>query len=195
MTTTSIPLRHLKLRIFTVQYSSRHFLWYGTANILSDPAHPLYIATLRRSKTADRSGLWWTAAGTFALGKKRVVRSWAARRLRNAFVEALASRGFDRDGKRIVESVKEDRKRDGKANRTAQGSVMQDIKRVDGRGNLTGTLRIQANPVILTVKFDAVKQEAGRLVDELVKIARKQGRKGISEERGPLHNGNGSGNW
>ena len=173
MTTTSIPLRHLKLRIFTVQYFSRHFLWYGTANILSDPAHPLYIATLRRSKTADRSGLWWTAAGTFAVGKKRVVRSWAARRLRNAFVEALANRGFDRDGKWIVESAKEDGKRDGKANRTAQGSVMQDIKLVDKRRNLTGTLRIQANPVILTVKFDAVKQEAGRLVDELAKIARK----------------------
>ncbi|OCK88374.1 uncharacterized protein K441DRAFT_485391, partial [Cenococcum geophilum 1.58] len=126
-------------------------------NILSDPAHPLYISTLRRSKTADRSGLWWTAAGTFAVGKKRVVRSWAARRLRNAFVEALASRGFDRDGKRIVESAKED------------GKPMQAIKRVDERRNLTGTLRIQANPVILTVKFDAVKQEAGRLVDELVK--------------------------
>jgi hypothetical protein len=194
MTTASIPLRHLKLRIFTVQYSSWHFLWYGTANILSDPAHPLYIATLRRSKTADRSGLWWTAAGTFAIGKKRVVRSWAARRLRNAFVEALASRGFDRDGKRVVESAKEDGKRDGKENRGTQGSVMQAIKRVDERRNLTGTLRIQANPVILTVKFDAVKQEAGLLVDELVKIARKQDRKGISKERGPPHNGNGSGN-
>jgi len=63
----------------------------------------------------------------------------------------------------------------------AQGSAMQAIKRVDERRNLTGTLRIQANPVILTVKFDAVKQEAGRLVDELVKIARKQDRKGISK--------------
>ena len=75
----------------------------------------------------------------------------------------------------------------------AQGSVMQAFKRVDEK-SLTGTLRIQANPVILTARFDAVKQEAGLLVDELVKIARKQDRKGISKERGSPHNGNGNGN-
>ncbi|OCL02636.1 hypothetical protein AOQ84DRAFT_254763, partial [Glonium stellatum] len=149
---------------FTAQYSSQHFLWYASNSILSDPKHPLYIATLRRFKTADRSGLWWTAAGTLAVSKKKVVRSWVARRLRNAFVEALESRGFDRDGKRMVNSVKEDGKRGGEAH----NPVMQAVRRVDEPKNLTGTLRIQSNPIILTAKFDAVKQEAGQLVDELV---------------------------
>lgn len=105
-------------------------------------------------------------------------------------MEALESRGFDRDGKRMVNSVKEDGKRGGEAH----NPVMQAVRRVDEPKNLTGTLRIQSNPIILTAKFDAVKQEAGQLVDELVRIIRKRDKQRTSEKWGSLHNGHCSSN-
>ncbi|RKF64382.1 hypothetical protein OnM2_019081 [Erysiphe neolycopersici] len=45
--------------------------------------------------------LWWSAIGTLKLAPKRVLRSWAARRLRVAFVESLRKCGYSQDGVRI----------------------------------------------------------------------------------------------
>lgn len=42
--------------------------------------------------------LWWSAIATTKLAPKRVVRSWAARRLRVAFVESLKKYGYFSDG-------------------------------------------------------------------------------------------------
>lgn len=75
-------------------------------------------------------------------GKKAVVRRWSARRLRNAIVEALKERGFDVDGRRLV------------------------------GGNLTGTMQVQALQGIVQAKFEAVKKEAGDLVEHVVEVCR-----------------------
>lgn len=49
--------------------------------------------------TRDKNTLWWYASVKPLLQYKRVVRSWSARRVRIAFVQALKARGFDREGR------------------------------------------------------------------------------------------------
>lgn len=50
--------------------------------------------------------LWWSAIGTIKLAPKRVLRSWAARRLRVAFVESLRKCGYSENGVFLSESKK-----------------------------------------------------------------------------------------
>lgn len=89
-------------------------------------------------------------------GKKAVVRRWSARRLRNAIVVALEERGFDGEGKRLM------------------------------GGNLTGTLQVRALQGIVQAKFEAVKKEAGCLVEHVMEVCREEARPKASHrgERG-----------
>ncbi len=72
------------------------------------------------------------------------MRRWSARRLRNAILEALKDRGFDEEGKRLI------------------------------GGNLTGTLEVLALQGIVEAKFEAVKKEAGSVVDHVVELCRRK---------------------
>jgi hypothetical protein len=62
------------------------------------PLHNLY--TRKWQERTDP--LWWSVIAKWNLEtNKRVIRSWACRKLRIAFVESLKKRGFASDGSRI----------------------------------------------------------------------------------------------
>ncbi|PVH98376.1 hypothetical protein DM02DRAFT_484075, partial [Periconia macrospinosa] len=74
---------------------------FVTNFILTDRQHPLYPIMVRRNEERKKEGIWWHVTTTNDLSKSSVVRSWCRRRLRNAFTDALKTRGFDRFGRLV----------------------------------------------------------------------------------------------
>lgn len=73
-----------------------------TKEFALDSTHPLHISTTRRLAAFDPSALHWTVRTPLDLSKKATVRSWALRRVRVAFREALKEGGWQIDGSRIA---------------------------------------------------------------------------------------------
>jgi hypothetical protein len=94
--------------------------------------------------------------------KKSVVRNWLKRRLRQAFVEELKSRGYDRDGNAITKGKHA-------AEEIGQEMIIAQRPRV-----LTGSLRLSVQPSLLTTKFVDVKREAGSVVDSLIQTENRR---------------------
>jgi hypothetical protein len=81
---------------------------------------------------------------------KRVVRSWAARRVRQAFVESLRKEGYAQDGSRI-----------------------------EGRGlPLVGTVQFFPESTITKTKFKALVPQMDLVVREIIKRQSNQNRRG-----------------
>jgi hypothetical protein len=100
-------------------------------------------------RNRDKNTLWWRVAYQ-SLPLKRVVRSYCARRTRKAFREALLSRGFDEQGRRIVERT--------------DGLLATEI-------GLTGSADIVVKEISYKEPYSAVREEIESLVDKLVKLA------------------------
>lgn len=71
-----------------------------TTTMINDSAHPLHIPVVRRLKTHNPAKLHWAIRCPSALSRKRTVRTWAMKRIREAFLAQLKSNGFDRHGAR-----------------------------------------------------------------------------------------------
>lgn len=166
---------------FALNYSYNYqtFLRYG---ILDNVFHPLYPLRKRIEDARPRKGLWWHATAGPATSSTRIVRNWAMRRLRLAFLETLRERGVDEDGKinpRLHKHVDE----------SIRASHKKGIREALARGEeveITGSLKLHAMPAIVTAKFVDVKRETGVLVDgllnHLANSLRTRHTQGISKE-------------
>ncbi|KAF2135845.1 glycoside hydrolase family 3 protein [Aplosporella prunicola CBS 121167] len=140
------PIRG-KTTNFTVMYSPGHKTSRFYDEILNDETHPRYPRVVCEFAARARDGLWLTVISTMAFAEKRTVRSWGTRRVRAAFTEELAARGLNAMGQRVGE----------------------DGKRVDGAlPRLRGTLNVVVARSALTERYEAVRREAGMVVDSLL---------------------------
>lgn len=81
---------------FMVRYSPRHTIPMVANRYLTVPLHPLRPKIAHMWDNRSKNELWWRVNINVELGSyKRVVRSWAARRARSAFRQALEHHGLD----------------------------------------------------------------------------------------------------
>lgn len=76
----------------------------ATELIAQNTHHPLHIPIMRRLETWNPNRLHWAVRVPVAASKKRTMRSWAARRFRDAFIHELENNGFNRRGEPIAKS-------------------------------------------------------------------------------------------
>lgn len=174
MKTVVTRLSKLKLKTFKVSYSPT-YTSYIPRIIASNPSHPLYITQRRRQQGQRKEGLWWHATNGTDISKKSTVRTWARRRLRQAFVEELKVKGYDETGKLVDATALERR------------DVINVIK--TGRSvDLIGSLRMHGVAPLVPAKFETVKEEMRGVVDALVQSAVDQalGFAGEGERSGGL---------
>jgi hypothetical protein len=151
-------LSNLKLTTFKVSYSPS-YTSYIPHIIATNPSHPLYITQRRRQQELKKEGLWWHATNGTDLSKKSTVRTWARRRLRQAFVEELKAKGYDKTGKLVEANAMQERR-----------DVMN-VVRLGRSVDLTGSLRMHGVGLLIPAKFEAVKKEMRGIVDALVQGA------------------------
>jgi len=144
------PVHIRGLVAISAKYTTRQA--YNVTSHMHMPMHPLYQLFQRRWETRTES-LWWSAIAHKTLENKRVVRSWAARRLRLAFVGALKKNGFDVTG-RPIESSK------------------------TNIPSLFGTLQLTPNAGIMKASREQLEGEAHILIQYIIKQQRNGGSEG-----------------
>ncbi|KAJ8113708.1 hypothetical protein OPT61_g4229 [Boeremia exigua] len=125
-------------------------------HIATNPSHPLYTSQRRRQQEHEKKGLWWHATNGTDISKSGCVRTWARRRLGQAFAEELKAKGFDEDGKLVNATAMQDRR---------------DVMNVLNLGrsiDLTGSLRMHGLGPLIPAKFATVKEEMRSLVELLI---------------------------
>lgn len=155
-----VPFRLSKLKLTTIKlnYSpeyKNHIFNY----IATNPLHPLSTLQQRRQQDRKKKDLWWHATNTTDLSKSGCVRTWARRRLAQAFKEELKAKGYDEKGKLVDATALQDR---------------QDVMNVIRLGksvDLNGSLRLHGISPLLSVKFEQIKDEVRTIVDALVTSA------------------------
>ena len=133
-------------------WSPKYLLSMSGELILNDKQHILYLPTLHRYNTRSRDGLWWYVT-SHTIREKRVVRSWASRRLRHAIVEALRDQGLDEGGKVLAHSSTD-----------AEGGPTPFA--------LRGTLRVTAMPPLMLEKYSVVQKEAKEIISHVIDRSR-----------------------
>lgn len=139
------PLAVPGISCFRAWYSLDPKPAFASRLILDNPSHVLHLATRRRLALRDMETLWWNVTSN-TLSEKKVVRSWCSRRLRVAFAEALEVKGFDREGRAWARQ---------------NGSTVACLR---------GSLELLGTEDIVTAKFTEVQEQAGSIVDAIVKI-------------------------
>jgi len=151
MRAVTVKLSQLRPRNFQIQYTPS----YKTliTHYALGPQHPLFDLREREMKTRKKEGLWWHVTNTLALSKSAVVRSWCRRRLRNAFLAELNTRGFNQYGKLIKPG---------------------DLERMQPALSLTGSLRLNATPALVAAKHVDVRRETAAVIDILLEGAKAE---------------------
>ena len=91
---------------FQFRFRKIHAFTWTKAKYIDTPIHPLVPVTLKRYALRQETPLWLTCVATRETGHSdRVVRSWTARRTRNALAESLKKKGFDINGRRLPGSA------------------------------------------------------------------------------------------
>ncbi|KAF1978112.1 hypothetical protein BU23DRAFT_431095, partial [Bimuria novae-zelandiae CBS 107.79] len=149
-------LSRLKPRTFQINYSAEYNTFHPH-HIAYDPQHPLSILQRRKVNARPKEGLWWSVTNRGDLSKSSVVRSWCRRRLRNAFTDELKKRGFNENGKLMNAKVliREDK-------------AFEPILEKDGNLSLTGSVRMQIQPALITTKYADLRKETNGLVGILL---------------------------
>ncbi|KAF2629676.1 hypothetical protein BU25DRAFT_318788, partial [Macroventuria anomochaeta] len=148
-------LSKLNLKTFRVSYSPT-YTNFLLNHIATHPSHPLYISQRRKQQEHKKEGLWWHATNGIDISKSGCVRTWARRRLRQAFVEELKAKGYDETGRLVdVDAMQE--KRD-----------VTNVVRLGRSVDLTGSLRIHGVGPLIPAKFNTVKEEMRGIVEALV---------------------------
>ena len=129
-----------------IQWTRTHKPNFLAASILSDPYHVRYEITKKKCAERSKDCLWWSVtSNTHLMEFPRVARFWAYKRSKMAIIDALATRGFDREG-RVFEMAN-----------SAQPAKP-----------LIGSLQVHNLPSIMKVANTTVKREAGALIDALI---------------------------
>lgn len=85
---------------FKFRFRKIHAFTYTSSRVLETPLHPLVPVVLKRYAMREEIPLWWSCVTKREFGHKdRVVRSWLARRTRDAFKESMRKSGYDTDGR------------------------------------------------------------------------------------------------
>lgn len=133
-----------------------------TQEFLTNPAHPYHIRIQRRIDSFDPTKLHWSVGAALDVAKKRVVRSWVTRRVREAVREELKARGWGRDG-----------------------SVLEQQASGETKTPLRGALRIfmstDRRQEVITASGEAVRENVRAILKEVV---RKQVPVGQSNKAG-----------
>jgi hypothetical protein len=151
-------LSKLSLKTFKVSYSPS-YTNYILNHIATNVQHPLYLSQRRRQTEHKKEGLWWHATNGTDISKSSCVRTWARRRLRQAFTGALKDRGYAENGA-FVDKEKLSHRVD-----------IMNVVRLGRNIDLTGSLRIHGMAPLIPAKFEAVKEEIGGIVDALIQGA------------------------
>lgn len=114
------------------------------ARYLNASSHPIRPKIIHLCGHRDKDTLWWRVSVTQLQQSKRVVRSWAARRVRIAFEQALRQQGLDKLGK----SLNSD-------------SSLQ-------KNNLKGTMEVYIQKECIAQDFEAVQKDATNLLSSLL---------------------------
>ena len=169
------------LTVFRVDISSKHKISLNTYQILNDRSHVLYLPTRKRvqaildgSYDERREGLRMVYI-TNAMQKKRIVRSWARRRIDQAVTEALRTRGFGRNGRRLVDPYAS----------TAKGLDPNSPDNVTAKSApeaLIGTVDIQILHQSIETSFTEVQRQAGVVADNILKTCGRYPRRGYYDD-------------
>lgn len=114
------------------------------ARYLKSPSHPIRPKIMHLCAHRDKETLWWRVSVSQLQQSKRVVRSWAARRVRIAFEQALKQQGLDKLGKPIVSD-----------------SPLQ-------AKHLKGTMEIYIQAPCITQDFESIQKDANHLISSLL---------------------------
>lgn len=138
---STYPLNIRGVNAFATRYT-RRYAYASTASKLIDfPGAALYPKFERRWQTRQEP-LWWNVTTRKDFEHKRVVRSWVARRVRQAFVESLRKSGYAQDGSRIT-----------------------------GSGDpLVGTTQLFPERPILNMKFEEVVLQTDKVVQAIIDL-------------------------
>jgi len=94
------PLNLPGVNALCAKYTKKYAYASTASKSLENPEAALYPKYEKRWQ-ARQEPLWWNASTWKDFANKKVVRSWVARRVRQAFVESLKKRGYTQDGSRI----------------------------------------------------------------------------------------------
>lgn len=108
------------------------------------------------------------------MDRTRVVRSWARRRLQNAILSELRSRGFDGQGRRLE---KIDARTAGPAKNALPNHLQDGESRKIEESDLIGSADIRVLEKIVEVKYETVQEQAGLVVQEILKVCSQSTRK------------------
>lgn len=147
--------RH-RFQFFACNHASQYKAFINL-RVQEDDQHPLNEVQKRLYQERKREGLWWNVTVGVNLSKAKVVRSWVRRRLQNAFVEELRERGIEQDGRLL-----------GKGRGVERHGIPADVIQQYGSVSLMGSLRLHANPSVVTAKYTDVRKETGVVVDALL---------------------------
>lgn len=158
------------LKVCRASISPTHKISYNAHSILKDRSHVLYLPTRKRFQAildgrydAREEGLW-LAFTSNPMQKKRVIRSWASRRIEQALTGALRMRGFDRNGKRLVD-------RDPSTFKQSESNGSQvSSTREDTPEALIGTVEVQILEDSIGASFAEVQRQAEVMVDNILRI-------------------------
>ena len=154
------PIRHVRpspclsvpgLTVCRLSWNRDHRPGLAARMILDNTAHVLYESTKQRYETRSKDSLWWSVVVNH-MNEKRVLRSWIKRRLKRAFVAALAARGLDENGRAPDEPLSR--------------SDMVSLK---------GTLEILALTPVIRAGFAVIQHDTGLIVDEIIRQNGKHG--------------------
>lgn len=120
-----------------------------TAIIASDPNHPLHAPTMARLAAWDPEKLHWAVRCPTAMSRKRTVRTWATKRIREAFFAELRRAGYDRRGTQLQDLDK-----------TISATIP---------AQLTGALSIVAHDSVVTAPIEDINHGCHNMLKKLIK--------------------------
>lgn len=142
-----------------------------TYQVLRDNRHPFHIPTKRRVQAYDRASFYWIVKVGGPALEKRVLRSWARRRIRVAFEQELRASGLDAEGRVIGE-------RKGKVE-VDKASSDRDTK---GRGDdgvirrkmrpLRGTLVVHSTEAVVAAPFRDIQARCRDMLEYVMQRQR-----------------------
>ena len=133
---------------------------------LNIPLHPLRPKIAHMYEHRDRNTLWWRVSVHPLMQFRRVVRSWSARRARFAFKQALKERGFDGEGRKILDN--------------GQGT---DTTTVGTSESLTGSCEIIVREQCIKEEYPQIQEEMSSLVDTLLQNSQQPSSKQTQRKR------------
>ena len=147
--------RH-RFQLFACNYASQYKAFINL-RVQEDIQHPLNEVQKRLYQERKREGLWWHVTVGVNLSKAKVVRSWVRRRMQNAFVEELRERGIEQDGRLL-----------GTGRGVERHGIPAKVIQQYGNVSLMGSVRLHANPSVVTAKYTDVRKETGVVVEALL---------------------------